>query len=64
MIASRIREISLQIEYKNSLTSSVITGQVDVRNIPVDDFDPADLVPETEDDPEEENSTEESVEQK
>ena len=36
-------------EYKNSLISSVVTGQVDIRDIPVDDFDPADLVSEAED---------------
>ena len=49
-------------EYKNSLIASVVTGQVDVRNIPVKEFDPADLVPETDDDPAEEESTEESEE--
>ena len=49
-------------EYKNSLISSVVTGQVDIRNIPVDDFDPADLVSETPDEPEEENAADESEE--
>ena len=47
-------------EYKNSLIASVVTGQVDVRNIPVEEFDPADLISETDDDPAEEESTEES----
>lgn len=50
-------------EYKNSLISSVVTGQVDVRNIPVDDFDPADLVFETEYDPAEGNSAKEDEEE-
>ena len=40
-------------EYKNSMIASVVTGQVDVRNIPVDDFDPTDLVSESEGDTEE-----------
>ena len=60
MIDSCIKEISLQIEYKNSVISSVVTGQVDVRNIPVNDFDPADLVSETEDYTEEEIPAEEN----
>lgn len=54
--------VSLIQEHKNSLISSVVTGQVDVRNISVDDFDPADLVSEVPDDPEEENAVEESEE--
>ena len=54
------KEIETFIEYKNSLIASVVTGQVDVRNIPVEEFDPADLVPETDNDPTEEESTEES----
>ena len=37
-------------EYKNSLIASVVTGQVDIRNIQVEDFDPADLISETDDD--------------
>ena len=49
-------EIVSLVEYKNSLISSVVTGQVDIRNIPVDDFDPADLVSETEDDSEKEKN--------
>jgi len=49
-------EIVQLIEYKNGLISSVVTGQVDVRNITVDDFDPADLVAESEDDAEEEDT--------
>ena len=42
-------------EYKNSLIASVVTGQVDVRNIPVEDFDPADLISETDDEPAEDD---------
>ena len=42
-------EINLANEYKNSLISSVVTGQTDVRNIPVEDVIPDDLIPE--DDP-------------
>ena len=38
-------------EYKNSLIASVVTGQVDIRNIQVEEFDPADLISETDDDP-------------
>ena len=49
-------------EYKDSLISSVVTGQIDVRNIPVDDFDLSDLVPETGDDADDANLTEESEE--
>ena len=36
-------------EYKNSLISSVVTGQADVRNLPVEDVIPDDLIPD--DDP-------------
>lgn len=42
-------------EYKNSLIASVVTGQVDVRNIQVEEFDPADLITETDDDPAEDD---------
>ena len=49
-------------EYKKSLIASVVTGQVDIRNIQVEDFDPADLISETDDNPAEEESTEESEE--
>lgn len=56
------KEIETTLEYKNSLIASVVTGQVDVRNIQVEDFDPADLITETDDDPAEEESTEESEE--
>lgn len=42
-------EIVLYTEYKNNLVSSIVTGQVDIRNISVDDFDPADLVFDAED---------------
>ena len=42
-------------EYKNCLIASVVTGQVDVRNILVEEFDPADLAPETDDDPAEDD---------
>ena len=49
-------------EYKNSLIASVVTGQVDVRNIQVEEFDPADLISETDDDPSEDESTAESEE--
>jgi type I restriction enzyme S subunit len=55
--------IILLQEYKNSLISSVVTGQTDVRNIPVEDVIPDDLIPE--DDPSseiEDESTEESEE--
>jgi len=52
-------------EYKNSLISSVVTGQIDVRNIPVEDVIPDDLIPE--DDPtseiEEEPTTSEESEE-
>lgn len=43
------KEIDLLGEYKQSLVSSVVTGQIDVRNIPVEDVIPNDLIPE--DDP-------------
>ena len=49
-------------EYKKSLIASVVTGQVDIRNIQVEDFDPADLISETDDDPTEDESTAESEE--
>ena len=42
-------------EYKKSLIASVVTGQVDVRNIQVEEFDPADLITETDDDPAEDD---------
>lgn len=42
-------EINLATEYKNCLISSVVTGQIDVRNIPVEDVIPDDFI--TEDDP-------------
>ena len=42
-------------EYKNSLIASVVTGQFDVRNIQVEEFDPADLISETDDNPSEDN---------
>lgn len=48
-------EIAVISEYKNSLIASVVTGQVDVRNIQVEDFDPADLISETDDDPAEDD---------
>ena len=58
------KEIDTLNEYRNSLISSVVTGQTDVRNIPVDDVIPDDLIPE--DDPtseiEEDHPTEESEE--
>lgn len=38
------KEIGIILEYKNSLIASVITGQVDVRNIAVEEVDPADLI--------------------
>ena len=49
-------------EYKNSLISSVVIGQIDVHNIPVGDFDSADLIPEIDKDAEEENAADESEE--
>ncbi len=42
-------EIDFALEYKNSFISSVVTGQTDVRNIEIPDFDAADL--NLEDDP-------------
>ena len=47
--------INSLFEYKNSLIACVVTGQVDVRNIQVEDFDPADLISETDDDPAEDD---------
>lgn len=38
------KQISHCEEYKNSLISSVVTGQVDVRNTAVEEVDPADLI--------------------
>lgn len=55
-----VENIKLLKEYLDSLIASVVTGQVDVRNIAVEDFDPADLITETDDDPTEEESSEES----
>lgn len=53
---------SLQ-EYKNCLISSVVTGQTDVRNIPVEDVIPDDLIPDDAPTSEiEEEPTEESEE--
>ena len=49
------QEIIYLNEYKNSLIASVVTGQVDVRNIQVEEFDPADLISETDDDPAEDD---------
>lgn len=49
------KEIEVILEYKNSLIASVVTGQVDVRNIQVEDFDPADLISETDDNPAEDD---------
>lgn len=56
------QEIIYLNEYKNSLIASVVTGQVDVRNIQVEDFDSADLITETDDDSAEDESTAESEE--
>ena len=56
------QEILIILEYKNSLIASVVTGQVDVRNIQVEEFDPADLITETDDDPAEDETSEESEE--
>ena len=55
LIAEVKKEIEVILEYKNSLIASVVTGQVDVRNIQVEDFDPADLISETDDDPAEDD---------
>lgn len=49
------KEIEVILEYKNSMIASVVTGQVDVRNIQVEEFDPADLITETDDDPAEDD---------
>lgn len=58
--------IDFLTEYKKSLISSVVTGQVDVRNIAVEDISPADFIPEDADsitdNPEEEQPTAESEE--
>ena len=62
LIAEIKNVINSLLEYKNSLIASVVTGQVDVRNIQVEDFDPADLISETDDDPTEDESTAESEE--
>ncbi|MBR2508218.1 MAG: restriction endonuclease subunit S [Lentisphaeria bacterium] len=50
LIAEIKNVINSLLEYKNSLIASVVTGQVDVHNIQVEDFDPADLITETDDD--------------
>ncbi len=42
------KEIDTLNEYRNSLISSVVTGQTDVRNIPVEDVIPDDLIPDDE----------------
>ena len=55
LIAEVKKEIEVILEYKNSLIASVVTGQVDVRNIQVEDFDPTDLISETDDDPTEDD---------
>lgn len=57
-----VENIKLLKEYLDSLIASVVTGQVDVRNIAVEDFDPADLITETDDDPAKDESPEESEE--
>lgn len=56
------QEIQIFSELKNSYISFVVTGQVDVRNIAVEEVDPADLIAETDDDPTGEESPEESEE--
>lgn len=57
-------EINLMVEYKNSLISSVVTGQIDVHNISMEDVIPDDLI--ADDDPtaeiEDEPATDESEE--
>ena len=55
LIAEIKNIINSLFEYKNSLIACVVTGQVDVRNIQVEDFDPADLISETDDDPAEDD---------
>ena len=55
VLQSLEKSIQTLSEYKNSLIASVVTGQVDVRNIQVEDFDPADLISETDDDPAEDD---------
>ena len=50
LLNKQLKKMTLLLqEYKNSLISSVVTGQADVRNIPVEDVIPDDLIPE--DDP-------------
>ena len=46
-------DIFILNEFKDRLISSIVTGQVDICDIPVGDFDPADLVSEAPDDIEE-----------
>ena len=55
VLQSLEKSIQTLSEYKNSLIASVVTGQVDIRNIQVEDFDPADLISETDDDPPEDD---------
>ena len=43
------KTIDTLTEYKNSLISSVVTGQIDVRDIKVEDFDSSELISELED---------------
>lgn len=52
MIALFKKEIDLVTEYKNSLISSTVTGQIDIRNIAVNDIIPEDLLSEDIDDSE------------
>ena len=59
-IKSEERQIGCLIEYKDSLISAIVTGQVDIRNIPIDGFAPANLVSESEDDTAEEDAINES----
>ena len=51
VLKSLEKSIQTLSEYKNSLIASVVTGQVDIRNIQVENFDPADLISDTDDDP-------------
>ena len=46
LIALDEQTIAVLQEYKASLVSSVVTGQIDVRNIPVEDVIPDDLIAE------------------
>ena len=55
LIAEIKNVINSLLEYKNSLIASVVTGQVDIRNIQVEEFDPADLISATDDDPAEDD---------